>query len=382
MEEKRKYRIDVNTLQLLFDELKRREYTLIGPTLRDFAIVYDEIESVKDMPKGKTDTQSPGKYSLEDTNDDSLFSYVVGPRSPKFFLHPPELRYFRAEKDGRSFRVNTDEAFEKKYAFIGLRACEIEAIKMQDKVLLESQFKDSHYEERRNENFIIAVNCSKPAGNCFCTSMGTGPKVKENFDLSLTEILENSSHYFVLEVGSEIGSEIVNNLRLKLAEDKEIIAGEEVTRKAIEQITKKLQTEGLKELLQENFEHPNWDEVALRCLNCGNCTMVCPTCFCVNVEDITDLSGDNTERWRKWDSCFTSDFSYIHGGSIRQSSKSRYRQWISHKLANWVDQFGSFGCVGCGRCITWCPVGIDITEEVYKIKSNQLVNSETNNMEK
>ncbi|MBF0393567.1 MAG: 4Fe-4S dicluster domain-containing protein, partial [Alphaproteobacteria bacterium] len=120
-----------------------------------------------------------------------------------------------------------------------------------------------------------------------------------------------------------------------------------------------------------NREHPRWDEVAKRCLTCGNCTMVCPTCFCTTVDDVTDLGGTRTERVRSWDSCFTLDFSYIHGGSVRNEGSSRYRQWITHKLSSWHDQFGSSGCVGCGRCITWCPVGIDITEEVGAIRASE-----------
>lgn len=96
--------------------------------------------------------------------------------------------------------------------------------------------------------------------------------------------------------------------------------------------------------------------------------MVCPTCFCSSVHDVADLSGDNVERIRQWDSCFNLDFSYTKGGTVRDNTRSRYRQWLTHKLASWQDQFDSLGCVGCGRCITWCPVGIDLTEEVQAIR--------------
>ena len=111
--------------------------------------------------------------------------------------------------------------------------------------------------------------------------------------------------------------------------------------------------------------------MAERCLTCGNCTLVCPTCFCTNVEDVGDLTGDHAERWRVWDTCFSVDYSYIHGGSVRPSGRARYRQWLTHKLATWHDQFDSSGCVGCGRCITWCPVGIDITQEVAAIRETE-----------
>ena len=106
-----------------------------------------------------------------------------------------------------------------------------------------------------------------------------------------------------------------------------------------------------------------------RCLTCGNCTMVCPTCFCTTTEDVTDLTGDHAERWRHWDSCFDLDFSYLHGGPCAPRARSRYRQWLTHKLGTWHDQFGSSGCVGCGRCIVWCPVGIDITEEAHALRA-------------
>jgi ferredoxin len=128
---------------------------------------------------------------------------------------------------------------------------------------------------------------------------------------------------------------------------------------------------GVKDLLLRNLQHPRWEDVAERCLTCGNCTMVCPTCFCTAMEDASDVSGQTASRSRRWDSCFTTDFSYIHGGSVRTSAKSRYRQWMTHKLATWFDQFGTSGCVGCGRCITWCPVGIDITEEVRAIRDSE-----------
>ena len=138
-----------------------------------------------------------------------------------------------------------------------------------------------------------------------------------------------------------------------------------------------MDTTNIKQLLYDNPEHPQWDKVAGRCLSCANCTMACPTCFCSTVEDVSDLTGKHAERWRKWDSCFSLEFSYIHGGHVRQSTKGRYRQWMTHKLASWQDQFGTSGCVGCGRCITWCPVGIDITEEVKAIRADQPARAES-----
>ena len=198
--------------------------------------------------------------------------------------------------------------------------------------------------------------------------MNTGPKASFGFDLALTEVLQDQSHYFLVEVGTELGEEVLHELPVGTAQESDQTAAEDVITKTTQQMGRTMDTTNIKDLLYSNYEHPRWDNVAARCLTCANCTMVCPTCFCTIVEDVTDLQGEHAERWQKWDSCFTMDFSYIHGGSIRATPKARYRQWMTHKLATWFDQFGSSGCVGCGRCITWCPVAIDITEEVAAIR--------------
>jgi sulfhydrogenase subunit beta (sulfur reductase) len=132
-----------------------------------------------------------------------------------------------------------------------------------------------------------------------------------------------------------------------------------------------LETDALRDVLYASAESPRWDDVAARCLACTNCTLVCPTCFCTSVDDVTDLTATSTERHRVWDSCFSEDYSYLHGGSVRTSTASRYRQWMTHKLASWTDQFGTSGCVGCGRCITWCPAAIDITAEAAALRAEQ-----------
>jgi ferredoxin len=199
--------------------------------------------------------------------------------------------------------------------------------------------------------------------------MGTGPAVESGYDLALTEVLADDRHYFTVAVGSDAGAEILDAIPHRDAQSAEEEAAKAVVQRAARNMGRSLDTTDIRDLLAENLEHPRWDDVAERCLTCTNCTLVCPTCFCSTVEDVTDLTGERAERWRRWDSCFSLDFSYIHGGSVRVSNRSRYRQWLTHKLGTWIDQFGSSGCVGCGRCITWCPVGIDITEEVAAIRA-------------
>jgi formate hydrogenlyase subunit 6/NADH:ubiquinone oxidoreductase subunit I len=357
--------------QHLLDVLRAGGYRIVGPTVRDAAIVYDEIERVDDLPVGWTDEQAPGRYRLKPRSDRALFGYVVGPHSWKKYLHPPAERLWRATRNGKTFSISAEPTASLKYAFVGVRACELRAIGILDQVMTGGVPADPSYAARRSDAFILAVNCVQAGGACFCVSMQTGPRAASGFDLALTELIAATEHVFLVETGSERGAEILDQVPHRPASEQEITLARGKIEAAAAQMGRSLDTTGLKELLYRNYEHPRWDEVAQRCLTCANCTMVCPTCFCTTVEDVTDLSGEHAERWRKWDSCFTLDFSHIHGGSVRASGRSRYRHWMVHKLATWFDQFGSSGCVGCGRCIAWCPVGIDITEEARAIRASE-----------
>jgi len=361
--------IDLQGLESLFATLKAQGFTLIGPKVCDQAIVYDEIHTTGDLPVGWADRQEPGAYRLERRGDGALFGYVVGPHSWKKYLFPPMQRLYQIERNGKQLKTSAEEPDTCKRAFIGVRACELAAMVVQDKVFMNGSFVDPHYRSRRGNVFIIAVNCGEPASTCFCVSMSTGPEATQGFDLALTEVIHNGSHEFVVQVGSELGATMLQPVGHRKANEQDKARHEMVVAGAAQRMSRSMQTSDLKELLYRNHQSPRWDEVANRCLSCANCTMVCPTCFCSTVEDVTDLRGDHAERWRKWDSCFTMDFSYLGGGSVRASTKSRYRQWMTHKLAAWQDQFGVNGCTGCGRCITWCPVGIDITEEVSAIRA-------------
>lgn len=361
--------IPVEALDDLIAALRVRGFRTVGPTLRDGAIVYDDIDSALDLPIGWTDTQDGGTYRLERRADEARFGYAVGPHSWKRYLFPPRVRLWRARLNG-GVTVEEEAVDEAPLAFLGVRSCELHAIEIQDRVFLGGRHVDRDYAARRDGAFLVAVNCFEPGGTCFCTSMGTGPKAERGFDLALTELLEGA-HRFLVEAGSERGAELLSELPRREAAEADLGAAEASVSSAADRMGRTMESFDLRDLLARNLEHPRWDEVARRCLTCGNCTLVCPTCFCSAVEDETDLAGAESERWRVWDSCFSVDYSYIHGGSIRPSERSRYRQWMTHKLGTWHDQFGSSGCVGCGRCITWCPVGIDITEEVAAIRATE-----------
>jgi ferredoxin len=360
--------VDRPNIGVLFDVLTADGHTVVGPTPRGNTIVYGEVASAEDLPVGLTDTQSPGSYQLEDRGDGALFGYVVGPHSLKAYLFPPRTVLFDVERVNGSMLFKQRDGGEARYAFIGVRPCDLAAVAIQDRVFTESGVVDRTYAAARERMFIVAVNCAVAGGTCFCVSMGTGPRCTSGYDIVLTEIIGAAAHHFVLEAGTDAGQRVLDALPSRPATPADMERVDEIVAATSAAMGRELDTDGLKELLQSHREHPRWKQVAQRCLACTNCTLVCPTCFCSTTEDVATLDGRAATRSRRWDSCFTLDFSTLHGSPVRTTTSARYRQWMTHKLASWHDQFGTSGCVGCGRCITWCPVGIDITKEAALIR--------------
>jgi sulfhydrogenase subunit beta (sulfur reductase) len=361
--------LEAPQLQHLIEALHSQGYAVLGPTLSQGDLVYAEVQEAADLPVGWRDEEEAGSFRLIRGDSQTFFGCRVGQHSWKQFFFPPDLLLWQARREEGSWRLQVPAGEQPPYAFLGVRACDLAALEVHDRVFMKGRYLDPVYQERRQRAFIVAVNCTRSGGTCFCASLGTGPRATSGFDLALTEVLEDGRHFFLVEVGTKRGADILSAVTQQRATKAEVAATERLMADTARNQTRVLNTEGLKEFFYDNYENPHWDVVTDRCLTCGNCAITCPTCFCHNYQDSLDVTGQVAERRRHWEVCFSVDHSYIHGGAIRPNPRSRYRQWLTHKLATWVDQFGCLGCIGCGRCITWCPVGIDLTQEVISLKA-------------
>lgn len=349
----------------VINELALRGYEVYGPTVHEQALGFGRIGGMADMAIGYRSEEEAGRYQLFATDNGRTFDAPVGADSVKRFLFPPRSELFGTKQQAGTYQLEFVEEPTTRRALLGVRACDLAAIEVLDRTFADQRYPDPIYRRRRQHLFILAADCHSPGATCFCHSMGTGPRAETGYDLALSELED----CFLLRVGSQLGADILATCSVQPASEDQLRVAEAAIEVAIENMGRAVETDGLPELLLGNLDHPRWDDVACRCLNCTNCTLVCPTCFCWDVKDETDLPGDRSLRVRVWDSCFSPDHSYhAGGGSARPDVRSRYRQWLTHKLGSWVHQFGVSGCVGCGRCITWCPAAIDITEEVAALR--------------
>lgn len=349
-------------LKGLLNEVKELGYNVVAPVLEDGIIRLCSVESGDQLATNVVTVQSPGRYAVKES--ELVFSFTHGPDSPKRFLYPPLRKTWKMEKDGGHFELKEAACGGDKIALFGIKPCDLASIEVLDRTLLRGKYADPQYTSMRSNTALIVANCIEPSGTCFCASMGTGPRAKAGFDLALTELPGG----FLVELGTELGEQMIAHLQKRAAKPEDLKDADRLTEAARSKMGRELDTNNLRDRLYARLESPEFKEIAERCLGCANCTNVCPTCFCTMVQDIPSLDGRTSERQVTWDSCFTYQFAQVAGGHFRPELWARYRQWMNHKFAYWLDQFDTFGCIGCGRCITWCPVGIDVTESVKDVQ--------------
>ena len=352
----------------------RREHRVLAPQVRSGAIVLAELADVADLPWGVHDVTAPGRYRLEETDphdrDDPddvpagrrAFDHAVGPQGLKPLTFAPREALWRSRRSsgGRlAFEAVVEPA--PRTAVLGARACDLAALQLLDQHFSHREQPDPAFARRRRSLFLVAVDCARPAATCFCASTGDGPVAAFGYDLALAELDDG----YVVRARSEAGSAVLDALRVRTATDAEVRRAERQGAAAAAAQHRRLPGVAVAGALLDRLDSPRWAAIAERCLSCGNCTAVCPTCFC-HAEGDETLLDDPTcvEHCRQWDTCFAAGHSYLHGWVVRGDTRLRYRQWLTHKLDTWFEQFGRSGCVGCGRCLTWCPAGIDLLAEL------------------
>lgn len=350
-----------SSLSTLLSVLQQAGYQVYGPRVRDGVIQFGPLDEASSLPVGVINDQQPGHYRLQTGDTQRLFDWNHGPQGLKPLCFAPREVLWQEFAEPFGYKRTPPDV--KPTAVLGVRACDLAALAIQDHQFLLEMRPDPHYRERRESLLLIGVDCAHSAATCFCASTGDGPALEGGYDIGLAELDEG----FLVWHLSDQGRGITEQLSLQSVDESQLEAmGQATAQAALEQHRQLPDPEELMHLYRR-LEHTHWEEVGERCLSCGNCTAVCPTCFCYQSGHEMALNGETAEMVRSWDSCFSPTHSDMGHFQVRPSIEYRYRQWMTHKLAGWQVQQRRIGCTGCGRCIAWCPVGIDLTREVTAV---------------
>jgi len=328
--------ITKDNLKILMNKLLT-DYTLIAPTKQAGNIIrYKEINKTEDI-------------ILEFYNSDV---------SPKEHFLPQTEKLFGFTLDEKGLQLHPPQQEQKERILFGMRPCDIKALEALDPVF-DGKWKDCHYMTNRRQTIIIGIACEEVLPTCFCNAFGIDPVSQQGADVMLIK----NNGVFAIEECTERGRTLINKYeKLFMRKDFDLEQIKEEKRSRLQkQFIHHISPARAKETMNQYFDLTYWDEISRKCLECGICTYICPTCHCF---DIFDFAPKKTEgaRYRCWDSCMYRDFTQMAGGhNPRPSKKERVRNRFMHKLKYHRDRYGIDGCVGCGRCIVKCPVNMDIT---------------------
>ena len=316
------------------------EYDVFAPVKRGGLVVFDQIHS----------------------GDEVRRSYPNTTKSAKELLFPQTETLFSYKSTNGAATIEVPLIEERKRLLFGIRPCDARGFSLLDGVFDGEKYKDVYYLNRRANTLIVAIGCNKPKTTCFCTSVGGSPFSEEGSDLLLIDIGDS----YIVKLVTDRGGSLVESAGLEDATEDDLALMRKAVQDAETSMKVKLDMNGVKEKLDGMFNDPIWIELTEKCLGCGICTYLCPTCHCFDiVDEATDSSG---KRIRLWDSCqFTQFTQQASGFTPRPTNKERLRQRIMHKFNYFTDSYGQIGCVGCGRCIVECPVNLDIREVLNDI---------------
>ncbi|MEW9798326.1 4Fe-4S dicluster domain-containing protein [Alteromonas sp. CYL-A6] len=351
----------------LFSALVKAGYEVIGPQEKQSAIVFEPLSDVSALPWGIRDATAPGQVTLKEAEASRCFRWNSTPQSFKPWLFKPSQTLWQATPVSDGFRFTQTEPEATPLAFFGVRSCDIAALYLQDKHFMHGPYADPWYSAQRKQLFIVAVNCAQANDTCFCVSTGDGPQALFGYDIVLDELDDG----YLIEANSERGTTLLATLPLHKATERQREQAAAQLQAASQQSRTMPGPEALLRLA-DHLDDAQWLEIAERCLACGNCTSVCPTCFCAKQESEEDIRSGDYAQVRYWDSCFSEKHGHIAGKNIRGEISQRYRQWVLHKLVTWQSQYQRSGCVGCGRCVSWCPAAIDLVDEVNRMLGVQV----------
>ena len=312
---------------------------------------------------------SDGSASFAEWSEGKELSNALNTtKSPKDFFFPQSEDLMRFKTEGKNIEIIDVRGELEDFVVFGVRACDVKSFDVLDRVFL-TEPRDSFYAMKREHGIIVSLACTRPSETCFCTTFGIDAKEPAG-DVSAWK----TEDAIYLSANTEKGKALVERLGSILEE-----ASDEAVKAQKEKIAKIMDKLPLKDLTtdafgggktQELFNDPAWDELSTACLGCGTCTFVCPTCQCYDIKDFN--TGNGVIRYRCWDSCMYSEFTKMAHGNNRLTQKERFRQRFMHKLVYYPENNeGLFSCVGCGRCLSKCPISMNIVKVMKKIGGNK-----------